>query len=88
MQRRDVATVPSELVAVAPGSQPLRNPKHERFARLRATLRPKVEAAGHASRLLRTIPPKRPPNESLRTREHLTEAEVERCLAEQEGRRS
>ena len=44
MQRRDVATVPSDLVAVAPGSQPLRNPKHERFVTLRATLRPKVEA--------------------------------------------
>jgi hypothetical protein len=43
-ESREVAIVPSELVVVTPGSQPLRNPKHERFARLRATLRPKVEA--------------------------------------------
>jgi hypothetical protein len=41
---RSVATMPSELVVVTPGSQPLRNPKHERFARLRAMLRPKAEA--------------------------------------------
>jgi hypothetical protein len=43
-ESRGDATVPSELVVVAPGSQPLRNPKHERFARLRAVLRPKVDA--------------------------------------------
>jgi hypothetical protein len=36
--------MPSELVVVTPGSQPLRNTKHERFARLRAMLRPKGEA--------------------------------------------
>ena len=43
-ESRGVATVPSELVVVTPGSQPLRNDKHEQFARLRAMLRPKVEA--------------------------------------------
>jgi hypothetical protein len=43
-ESREVAIVPSELVVVTPGSQPLRNPKHERFARLRAMLRPKAEA--------------------------------------------
>jgi integrase len=30
--------------------------------------------------VLRTVPPKRPPNTDLRTREHLTEAEVERLI--------
>ena len=30
--------------------------------------------------VLRTVPPKRPPNPDLRTREHLTEAEVERLI--------
>jgi integrase len=30
--------------------------------------------------VLRTVPPKRPPNAELRTREHLTEAEVERLI--------
>jgi len=37
-------------------------------------------AAGHASHLLRTVTPRRPPNSDLRTREHLTEAEVERLI--------
>jgi integrase len=36
--------------------------------------------AGHASHLLRTVTPKRRPNADLRTREHLTEAEVERLM--------
>lgn len=59
---------PSELVPFdIPGAKPLRNPKHERFARLRAVLRPKADAyrqsgltsttdhaaAGNASRLER-----------------------------------
>ena len=43
-ESRGVATMPSELVVVTPGARPLRNPKHEQFARLRAMLRPKVEA--------------------------------------------
>ena len=30
--------------------------------------------------VLRTVPPKRPPNTDLRTREHLTEAEVQRLI--------
>jgi integrase len=30
--------------------------------------------------VLRTVPPKMPPNTDLRTREHLTEAEVERLI--------
>src|SRR5271155_1032632 len=42
-ESRSVATMP-ELVVVTAESQPLRNPKHEQFARLRAMLRPKVEA--------------------------------------------
>jgi hypothetical protein len=37
-------------------------------------------AADHASHLKRTVGPKRRPNGDLRTREHLTEAEVERLI--------
>ena len=32
------------------------------------------------STVLRTVMPRRPPNRDLRTREHLTEAEVERLI--------
>jgi hypothetical protein len=32
------------------------------------------------STVLRTVMPRRPPNRDLRTREHLTEAEVERLM--------
>jgi integrase len=39
--------------------------------------------------VLRTVPPKRPPNTDLRTREHLTEAEVKRLIkATQDNRYS
>jgi integrase len=40
----------------------------------------KAPAAGTPTTVLRTVPPKRPPNTDLRTREHLTEAEVERLI--------
>jgi hypothetical protein len=46
-----VATVPLELVTVAPGSQPLRNQKHERsLLGCEQRRAQKVEAADHASR--------------------------------------
>jgi integrase len=35
----------------------------------------------------RTVTPKRPPNSDLRTREHLTEAEVERLMEAAKGNR-
>ena len=35
----------------------------------------------------RTVTPKRPPNGKLRTREYLTEAEVERLMAAAKGNR-
>ena len=35
----------------------------------------------------RTVTPKRPPNGNLRTREYLTEAEVERLMAAAKGNR-
>jgi hypothetical protein len=35
----------------------------------------------------RTVAPRRPPNADLRTREHLTEAEVERLIAAAKGNR-
>jgi site-specific recombinase XerD len=49
----------------------------------------KASAAGHANHCNRTVAPKRPPNKDLRTREHLTEAEVERLIkATQDNRYS
>jgi integrase len=37
--------------------------------------------------VLRTVPPRRPPNSELRTREHLTEVEVERLMKAAQGNR-
>ena len=42
----DVAQLPAIVPdPVIPGSQPLRNPKHERYARRRSLLMPRLEAA-------------------------------------------
>ena len=46
-----------------------------------------ASAAGHASYLKRTVTPRRLPNGKLRTREYLTEAEVERLTAAANGHR-
>jgi integrase len=43
--------------------------------------------AGRPSNLKRTVAPRRPPNRDLRTREHLTEAEVERLMDAAKGNR-
>ena len=45
------------------------------------TLAESTPKVGHASRLKRTVRLKRPPNRDLRTREYLTEVEVERLIA-------
>ena len=39
------------------------------------------------STVKRTVTPRRPPNRDLRTREHLTEAEVERLMEAKKGNR-
>src|SRR6185369_5203888 len=45
------------------------------------------QAVGRPSNLKRTVTPKRLPNRDLRTREHLTEAEVERLMDAARGNR-
>jgi hypothetical protein len=39
------------------------------------------------STVFRTVTPRRPPNRDLRTREHLTEAEVDRLMKAAQGNR-
>lgn len=54
----EIETVPAALglgsatllASVLPGSRPLRNPAHERYARARSLLRPKIEAYRYAYR--------------------------------------
>src|SRR6516165_9803258 len=43
--------------------------------------------AGHSNCLKRTVTPRRPPNQDLRTREYLTEAEVEKLMNAARGNR-
>ena len=43
--------------------------------------------AGHAGSVKRTVTPRRPPNSDIRTREYLTEAELEKLMNAAKGNR-